>query len=251
MIIAGHIGLGAVLTLFLALRRRLGKPSQSAPGIVHWWYRRLLPMLGIEISAVHGSPCAHSLLAANHVSWLDVPVLGALTQITFLSKDEVRHWPLIGWMSAQLGTLFIRRGGHETGPLAKQIASEIQNGRPVVIFPEGTTSDGRSLRHFHPRLFAAAQDPNSWVQPVAVRYGTNANPDANAPFIGDDTLLAHLWRVAQQPSLQVQVHFLTPIAGSGSDRRALADRCRFAIATALAIDPGLDSPARPKAGAAP
>jgi 1-acyl-sn-glycerol-3-phosphate acyltransferase len=243
MIVAGHVGIGAAVTLFLALRRRLGKPAGSAPDVVRWWYRRLLPILGIEISAVHGSPCTQSLLAANHVSWLDVPVLGALMPITFLSKDEVRNWPLIGWMSAQLGTLFIRRGGHETEALVEHIAAEIQNGTPVVIFPEGTTSDGTSLRRFHPR-------PDSWVQPVAVRYGTNGNPDANAPFIGEDTLVAHLWRIAQQPSLQVQVHFLTPIAGSGLDRRALADRCRTAIATSLAIAPVSDNRARLTAGAA-
>ncbi len=245
--VAGHILLGAVITLILVLKRALGRPARSTPHIVHWWYRRLLPMLGIEISAVHGSPQTHALLAANHVSWLDVPVLGALMHATFLSKDEVRHWPLLGWMSAQLGTLFIRRGNHEAAALAKQIALQIKDGRPVVIFPEGTTSDGRTLKRFHSRLFAAAQAPGSWVQPVAVRYGSNGYPDPTAPFIGEDALLPHLWRVARQPSLQVQVHFLPPIAGDGVERRTLAERSRSAIAAALAIDADAGGPARPVA----
>lgn len=193
-------------------------------------------MLGLEISAAQGSPLERALLVANHISWLDVPVLGSLVDINFLSKDEVRHWPLIGWMSAQLGTLFIKRGGSQTQVLSQRIESEIRAGRPVVLFPEGTTSDGRQLRHFHPRLLGAAQQPDLAVQPVAIRYGTNAEPDPYAPFIDDDTLLAHLWRLLQQPSLRVEVQFLEPIPSAGLDRRALAQRCRNAIASALQIE---------------
>lgn len=230
--IGGHLCVGAFIILGLALWRAIGGSISTSPVVVCWWYRQLTPMLGLKVQA-QGLPADHALLVANHISWLDVPVLGSLAPMTFLSKAEVRQWPIIGWMSAQIGTLFIKRGGHQTAELIDHIAATVREQQPVVIFPEGTTSNGHQLRRFHPRLLAAAQQPHIDVQPVAIRYGTNANPDPTAPFIGDDTLLAHLWRILGQSQIEVEVRFLEVIATADVDRRTLANACELHIARTL------------------
>lgn len=234
--IGGHLLFGALIVLGLALWRAIGIGGidNARPIIVRWWYQRLTPMLGLKIR-VQGRLAQHPLLVANHISWLDVPVLGSLAPINFLSKSEVRNWPMIGWMSAQIGTLFIKRGGNQTPDLIAHIAEQVRERQAVVIFPEGTTSDGRQLRRFHPRLLAAAQQPGIDVQPVAIRYGSNHSPDLIAPFIDDDTLIAHLWRVLCQPETEVEVRFLEIIVGAIMDRRALAANCESQIAQALEI----------------
>jgi len=239
--IIGHLLLGAIIVAGWSLARLLGRRSGASPVVVCWWYQRLVPMLGLRIQVV-GAAAERALLIANHISWLDVPVLGSIGDISFLSKDEVRRWPLIGWMSAQVGTLFIKRGGNQTAALIEQIQARVSQGQPVVIFPEGTTSDGLRLRRFHPRLMAAAQQPGIDAQPVTIRYGEPAQPDLIAPFIGNDTLLAHLWRVLCQPRIEVRVEFLSPVSGDGLDRRALATRCQDAIAEALGVP--IDASAR-------
>jgi 1-acyl-sn-glycerol-3-phosphate acyltransferase len=237
----GHLLIGGTLLLGFALWRASGRPPRPQPRIVRWWHRRLLPLLGVEIAETQGEPATPALIVANHVSWLDIPVLGSLAETDFLSKSEVRKWPLIGWMSAQAGTLFIKRGGHQTQSLTEQIETRVRQGKPVVIFAEGTTSDGRQVRRFFPRLLASARETGAPVQPVAIRYGSNAEPDPIAPFIGDDNLIAHGWRVLRQPGTRAIVHFLEPIASSGIDRRTLASRCRNAIAAALELP--LEAPA--------
>jgi 1-acyl-sn-glycerol-3-phosphate acyltransferase len=117
---------------------------------------------------------------------------------------------------------------------------------PVVIFPEGTTTDGRALARFHPRLFAAGQRPGVGVQPVALRYGDGGQPDPIAPFVGDDDLLRHLLRVLAHPGLAVRLSFLPPLEGTAFDRRYLAEYCRAAIAERLGLDaqrpPTADAP---------
>ncbi len=228
-----HILLGALIVLGMALWRRLGRSTPTS-AMVQWWFQRLTPILGLRIRA-DGQQAKSALIIANHISWMDIPVLGALGPVGFLSKAEIRQWPLIGWMGAQIGTLFINRGGHQTADLIKCIEARMREQRPVVIFAEGTTSDGRQLRGLYPRLLAAGQQPGVDVQPVAIRYGTNAEPDLIAPFIDDDTLIPNLWRVLCQPSTQVQVHFLAPIVGADLDRRTLATQCETQIAQALEV----------------
>lgn len=240
----GHLLIGVVLLLVFALLRSLGRPLRAFPAVVQWWHQRVLRVLGIEIAEVHGEPAMDTLIVSNHVSWIDIPVLGSLIETDFLSKAEVRDWPLIGWMSAQAGTLFIKRGGNQATDLSEQIEARVRAGKPVVIFAEGTTSDGRQVRRFFPRLLAAAQQAGVAVQPVALRYGTNAVPDDIAPFINDDSLVPHGWQVLRQPRIRVEVHFLEPVPSAGVDRRTLATQCRHAVAAALEVP--LDAAPRPR-----
>lgn len=176
------------------------------------------------------------LLIGNHISWLDIPILGAQGEIRFLSKSDVRRWPLIGWMAVLAGTRFIERGAHQSEHVLSQLREDLESRRTVMIFPEGTTTDGRTLGRFHPRLFALAQSSGVRIQPVAIRYRRldDPAPDTAVPYIGDDSLIANLGRLIRHPGLIAQIHFLPAVyALEGESRRALAERVRLAILASL------------------
>ena len=223
-----------LVALLIAPAWARGRRSARAPALTRWWYGRLCRILRLRL-VVEGRLAPGVLLVANHVSWLDIPVLGALGDLCFLSKAEIRAWPLIGWMAEVLGTLFITRGANQAREMAGQIADRARYGQVVVIFPEATTSDGSRLRPFHPRLFAAAQDSGAALQPVALRYGKPDLLDRIAPFIDDDQPWPHLWRVLHHPGIRVEVRLLPPIASQGLDRKAMARACREAIGASLGL----------------
>jgi len=227
-----HLVTGATLSAGLAVLSLLRVRQPWRPTLVSWWHRRLLRCLGLNVSHC-GTPAAGALLVANHVSWLDIPVLGGAAPLRFVSKSEVRQWPLVGWMAATAGTLFMRRGAHEAAEMTQCIAQQLQQGASIAIFPEGTTSDGRALRRFHARLFGAAEQDGAAVQPVAIRYGQGPEPDPVAPFIGDDTLVAHLWRLLRHRGLTAIVCFLPLLDARSEGRRQLADAAQAAIAAQL------------------
>jgi 1-acyl-sn-glycerol-3-phosphate acyltransferase len=223
-----HLITGALLAVPVALLGQLRLPRPWLPALVAWWHRRLTRCLGVTVTTL-GTPAPGALLVANHVSWLDIPAAGGLAPVRFVSKSEVRQWPLLGWLAAMSGTLFLRRGAHQATALAASIAAQLQGGATIMIFPEGTTGDGRQLGRFHARLFAAAEGGQAPLQPVAIRYGAGPEPDRVAPFIGDDTLLAHLRRVLCHPGLYVSVCFMPPMLSHEMTRRALAEATRNAI----------------------
>lgn len=231
--IAEHLLTGASLAIVIATGQGLGYRVLWLDTVVCWWYQRLLRCLRISVR-VDGAAAETTLMVANHISWLDIPVIGSQGKMRFLSKAEVRRWPIIGWMSELAGTVFIDRGAHRVDEVVAGVCTRIQAGQPVVVFPEGTTSDGREVQRFHPRLFAICQQTGLAVQPIALRYGEGQEPDRVAPFVGDETLVAHLWRLLRHPGLQVRVSFLDPIPVASLDRRRLAEATRTAIATRLA-----------------
>lgn len=237
--VAEHLLTGALICVVISLRSAMGRRPTWVPAVVCWWHGRLCRALGLRVQ-VSGAVAHHCLLVANHVSWLDIPVLGAQAELGFLSKAEVRGWPLVGWMSAVAGTLFIERGANQAAAVSDQIASAIASGRTLVIFPEGTTSDGREVRRFHPRLFAAARQPGLRVQPVALVYrrGADLAPDLEIPFVGEETLAANLWRVIRHPGLVAEVRFLSPLEPEeGEDRKRFSARARQAILESLGLSP--------------
>lgn len=108
--VSEHLLTGGAIALALSTGHRFGWRPVWLPAVVRWWHRRLCRALELKVR-VTGELAERALLVANHISWLDIPVLGAQGQIGFLSKAEVRDWPLIGWMAETAGTLFIARGG--------------------------------------------------------------------------------------------------------------------------------------------
>lgn len=190
---------------------------------------RLSNALPFRVSVFGELPTTPMLWVSNHVSWTDIALLGKLTPLSFLSKSEVRGWPVAGWLAAKAGSLFIRRGAGDSQLIREQMTRHLQQPLPLLMFPEGTTTDGRSVRTFHGRLLSAAIDSRVSLQPVAIRYLRNGEPDTVAPFLGDDDLLSHLLRLFAQEQADVEIHLLEPIACQQQERAVLAFRAQEAI----------------------
>jgi 1-acyl-sn-glycerol-3-phosphate acyltransferase len=246
--IALHLVFGAITTVAVVwpLGWRGGAHAWRAQaGIVSLWSRMLCRILGLRIR-LGGEPLQRPvLLVCNHISWLDIIGLLAISDALFLSKADVRRWPLIGWLAAQAGTLFIARGAFGAANKAiTDISAILAADRSVVIFPEGTSTDGERVAHFHPRLFEAAISAAVPVQAIAIRYtDANGRRSAVAPFIGDDDFVAHLTRVTGAPRVDVSYTVCPAVNSAGQDRRALADITRDQIALVLDgfCDAGLPS----------
>jgi 1-acyl-sn-glycerol-3-phosphate acyltransferase len=173
------------------------------------------------------------LWLSNHISWIDIPLLGMLAPLSFLSKSEVRGWPVAGWLAQQAGTLFLRRGAGDSGALSQQMAERLRNGHPLLLFPEGTTSDGSRLRTFHGRLLSCAIETGVPLQPVAIRYLREGQRCNIAPFVGEEDLFSHLLRLLRSDIGEVQICLLAPIDSQSSRRNQLARRAEEAISGAL------------------
>ncbi|WP_050396955.1 lyso-ornithine lipid O-acyltransferase, partial [Pseudomonas aeruginosa] len=165
----GLVALGLGLAAWVSLRERLpgADVTPLRQRLTRWWLARLCAALPFEVRVSGEAPRQPMLWVANHVSWTDIPLLGALAPLTFLSKAEVRAWPLAGWLAEKAGTLFIRRGSGDSRLINQRLAEQLHRGRNLLIFPEGTTTNGESLRTFHGRLMASALEAGVAVQPVA------------------------------------------------------------------------------------
>lgn len=236
-LILAHLITGATLALAIVALSRCGRRPSWIAAVVRWWHRRLCAILGLRIR-LSGQLAPGCLLIANHISWLDIPIIGAQGEIGFLAKAQIRDWPLIGWLAEIAGTHFIERGANRIQDVSAALREDLGQGRTLMIFPEGTTSDGTRVLRFHPRLFALAQETGLAIQPIALAYrqGHGDMPDTIAPFVGDDTLVAHLLRVIRHPDLVADIRFLPPIAVTQqSQRRVLAETSRRAIVASLGM----------------
>ncbi len=226
------VGLALALAVRLDFTRRL-----QGPRLMHWWTGILLEILNIRLF-VSGQPATGArFTVANHVSWLDIPLIGACEATHFLSKSEVRDWPVAGMLAEACGTFYIRRGKGGARPLLNQLVPHLQAGGNITVFPEGTTTDGRDVLPFHPRLFGAAIEAGCPVQPVAIRYGRAPDGAAVAPFIGDDDLISHILRVLRTPELVAEVTYCRPIPPQGMDRDSLCAAAQAAVRGR--VSPGL------------
>lgn len=189
-----------------------------------WWSRGLCRILGIQLRTQGTAHPGVALFVANHISWLDIFCIAAVCPTHFLSKQEVAGWPLFGWLCRRAGTAFIRRGGDNgAGAAMEQLVWRLRNDERVLIFPEGTSTTGETVRHFHPRLFQAAILARCPVQAIALRYplaGGGINPVV--PFVGNDELLPHLWRLLGEPGIRAELHFGQLHLSPHSSRDALA-----------------------------
>lgn len=204
------------------------------------WSRRLMAFCGIRIR-VSGQPLLSgpALWVANHVSWIDIFVLNSVRATAFIAKSEIRKWPLLGWLVAGAGTLFIERGQrHAVQAMAVAVQARFQAGEAVSLFPEGTTSEGDTVLPFHASLFEPARAAGVPVQPVVLRFLHQGRRSALAAFVGEETLVANLWRVLGATGLAVEVEFIDPISmrradGEPLSRPELSRHARQAIVARL------------------
>lgn len=221
---------GALYASWIGVCERLGRVSPAQrQRLTCRFMTHLQAALPLEVRILGQLPDRPCLWLANHVSWIDIAVLGALQPLSFLAKQEVAGWPLLGWLARRAGTLFIARGAGQGSALSAQLARQVSAGQHLAIFPEGTSSDGRHVLRFHPRLLGAVADAGLLVQPVALRYRRQGQHDPLVPFIDDDRLPGHLLRLLGAGRTCVEISLLEPIASAGLSRSALAQRARDAI----------------------
>ena len=202
------------------------------------WSARLLAILNVTANMRGSPPVAAdraAVLVANHVSWLDIQLIHCVWQVRFVAKSEVRRWPLIGWLSAHTGTLFIERGkNRHAARINQSIQAAFREGDAIGVFPEGTTSSGLELTRFHASLLQPAVDEGAMVYPVALRYLDGAgNINVNASYVGDTTLTESLRMIFAEKVIHAELMFLPPIDAAGKTRRELAALAQSAIAAAL------------------
>lgn len=195
------------------------------------WSRQLLDAFGIALQKV-GAGGTAGLIVCNHISWLDIFVINAATPVAFVSKGDVRHWPLIGWLCIHSETIFIERGSRVAAQRTREaMVDSLANGVAVSVFPEGTTTNGDRVLPFHGALFQSAIDAHAPVQPLALRYLDAAGQPSRAPaYDGDVTLWQSMCALAHASGLQVHLRVLAPLDSALADRRHLAARCHHAIA---------------------
>ncbi|CAM5705635.1 lysophospholipid acyltransferase family protein [Streptomyces griseorubiginosus] len=216
----------AVIALLLAGIALLPVGRWVPAGAVRWWCRAVVRASGVRVRVSGAAvPTGGVLLVANHISWLDIPLLAAVRPARMLAKSEIRRWPVAGWLTARSGALFIERDRLRALPdTVAGITDALRGGAAVAVFPEGSTWCGRAQGHFRRAVFQAALDAGVPVQPVRLRYRVSGGEASTAPaFIGDDSLLASVWRVVSARGLVADVGVPEPVApGCHTDRRALA-----------------------------
>ena len=154
-----------------------------------------------------------------------------------MAKSEVRRWPLIGWLSARTGTLFIERGSRRhAARINLAIHDAFAQGDAVAVFPEGTTTRGDELLRFHASLLQPAVDEEALIVPVAIRYADEeGNLELAAAYVGETTLMQSLAQIVRVPRIHAEVRFLPAIESRGRTRRELAQLSHARIAAALKL----------------
>ncbi|MER2553996.1 MAG: lysophospholipid acyltransferase family protein [Thauera sp.] len=204
------------------------------------WSLRLLQVLGLRLEARGEAVAQGCMVVANHISWVDIFVINALAPAAFVSKAEVRAWPVIGWLAAKNDTIFLRRGSRGHARIINaETAALLDAGCNVAIFPEGTTTDGSTLLHFHAALLQPAIACGHPVQPLALQY---RSPDDRfsdtAAYVGDMSLAECIANIIAARCTIARITVAAPIAtADGIDRRTLAAQARATIAGAIEVAP--------------
>jgi 1-acyl-sn-glycerol-3-phosphate acyltransferase len=221
------------LPVVMLLMVRGGAPAHAA---IRWWARGLLRVFGLRVERC-GVPLAGAVLfVANHISWIDIIALHSQHMMGFIAKAEIRSWPLVGWLTAQAESIFLRRGNADSlGQVMDEMRQRLQAGHAVAVFPEGGTRDGNALGVFHARIFTAAVAADAPVQPVALCYGTGCEAQSIVAFAPRESFMGNFMRLLGEPARPARVHFLEPILHTEhAGRRGIAHTARERVARAMA-----------------
>ncbi len=214
--------------------------------IAHWVHRGLAIIAGVRIRVSGHRSTAHrpSFYVCNHCSWLDIIIIGSLLRGAFIAKESIRSWPFFGLCAILQQTIFIDR--HASRQIREQnrtLARCLRGGRTLILFAEGTTSDGCRVLPFKSTLFESLFSPmidhgksDVRVCPISLIYvksgsrRLSSNTPSPVAWYGDATLLPHIWKVFSLPVMEVRVHFHRPVDPRDfPDRKALARHCHDVI----------------------
>jgi 1-acyl-sn-glycerol-3-phosphate acyltransferase len=193
------------------------------------WLHWFSIIIKLQVNKDGELPVPGSLLISNHISWLDIIVIGQYLPANFVAKSDISNWPVIGYLARQAGTIFIRRGDKQhIRTTSEKMAWLLKQNSNIIAFPEGTTTPGIEVLNFHSSLFQPALLTKSIIQPVALQYQGEAKE--HAPFIGDDGFIPHLIKILTLDKIEVQLSFLPIIHSSGKSRNEISLETRDLIA---------------------
>ncbi len=232
-----------------ALARRRGWAIQHA--IQTRFCRAICAVLGVKVEAQGALPGdAPRFVVSNHVSWTDIIALASLYPFVFLAKREVANWPVLGLLARLQGTIFVERGARQdVARVNGALADVLRGGSDLVVFAEGTSSDGAEVLPFRSAHFAllelmAARGETPTLAPVAIAYSDGARR-IDVGWYGDMTFLPHLWRLMTRGRVECRVVFGDAIETRDKDRKALAAETRARVRELLASVRGVDRVATP------
>jgi 1-acyl-sn-glycerol-3-phosphate acyltransferase len=213
--------------------------GQGRQARIRSWSRRLVGLCRVEMTVHHADNAQmapRALIVCNHVSWLDIFVINAIEPCRFVAKSDIRDWPLLGWLCAKTGTIFISRGKlRDVRRIYQGLVSSLHAGERVAFFPEGTTAAQGQVLPFHANLFEAAIEAQVPVQPYAIRYlDTAGKLHPAADFIGDMSFFDSMMTILKAGRMRAELTILPILpTNAASHRRELADAAHAAIEAAL------------------
>ena len=230
--------LALVMTVYYSQTVSKTKPNVKLLAYRELWLQKVVRAIGLKVQVIHHDKQTNNesldengaidqrsaLWVANHISWMDIPLIGS-QGVGFLSKAEVRKWPVLGWLGSKTGTVFINRGGVNASQMAaKAIADNILDGDNVLVFPEGTTGSGENVNRFHARIFAPALEHQLLIQPIAIQYLDDHGQLHPKASWHNQHFMSNLLGVLAQPQIHAVLTFLPMIdAQQFSQRRHVAE----------------------------
>jgi len=205
------------------------------------WMKMLAIILNLKINH-NGSLSKNPVVfVSNHISWLDVVALGCDRNCVFVAKNSVKKWPLIGTIAKLNGTLFINR--EDKKDIVKTLAKAnniLASGVSIAFFPEATTTNGKVIKPFRTSLYQTAIHSSSNVQAIGIRYSDRKGKESPAPYVDDETFIAHLFKVLKTPKIEVKLAYCKPVEINNSyNRKILAETTQMQVAEILALpNPG-------------
>lgn len=224
-------------TVCMIFRHGMHKNNTNPENARHVQYfsQRLCQVLGLNVQ-IHGTlPQKTALWVSNHISFVDIPVLGSMTRLFFLSKAEIADWFFVGFLARSGGTVFIKRGSGDTGQVAEQMSNYLKQDVPIIFFPEATTTNGEKIKRIYGKLFSSALETQVPVQIALLCYvNAQGQLEKNIPFV-DMGFVQHAKNVFDiEETVNAHVLLLEPIEVAGHDIKTLTAEVQSKMEQGLA-----------------
>jgi len=221
LIVLGSLGLIAVRYGWLRLRRGSLLSLGDRARWLHASCSLILRRMGIRLEC-RGARPTRGLICSNHLGYLDILAYAAAAPCVFISRSDVSRWPVFGWCARWGGTLFIDRQSRTSADqVARQIEQALAAGVPILLFPEGTSTDGSSVLRFHPSLLQPAVDRAETIQAAAIAWRVRGGEERDICWYGDASFVPHLLRTMGRAGIAAEIEFY-PDPGVYNERKAAA-----------------------------
>ena len=202
--------------------------------LINEFCQRMTAAIDLKVVETNTLPQGQALWVSNHISWVDIVGVGSKVPAFFIAKAEIGGWPVFGPVARAAGTVLIKRGSGDVGSITDQIAAFLKQGVPVLFYPEGTTSMGRSMRKLYPKLFEAATRTGTAVHPMVICYQNRFGEiDDAIPYAGGTRFMQSIKRVLENQQTTLFVRYLAPISSVGKTRDELTAEVESAMRAGL------------------